>query len=513
MTEKSGVAFEFHQLLRGSALIFVGNLIGLGSSFGTRLIAANHLGSSDYGLIVLGLTLINVTALVVLVGLPQGVARQISRSENKAQVFFSSLLIAGPAAVLTAILSVLFADRVSMIFNEPTFVPVLVVFAVTLPFFVLVKLFVGGIRGVEHARGKVMVQDIFGKGVLLIAIGIGSFLGVGVVGIALSWVVTFVVTAAVAVYVLYNHTTLLDVRSLSVRETSTTSYSLITFSLPLMFAGAASLLLNEMDNLFLGFFHSSAAVGVYDAAFTLARMLLIFLLGFAFLFLPAFSRLDEAGDRQKMDRLYKIVVKWVTFLTFPMFISLVFFPDYFISLLFGTDFVDGGLALVIVSVGLFSSVLLGMNGNALMAIGETRLILRANVVALAVNIVLNAALVPAFGITGAAVATSISVILVDSYRSYYLYSLSGIHPFYRSYLRPLTGSVIVAAALFATLNSTVSTGTAALAFVVTMSVLHVLVIVLLGGIDAEDLELLGTVNEQVAVDLQPVRTILQRFVK
>jgi len=75
---------------------------------------------------------------------------------------------------------------------------------------------------------------------------------------------------------------------------------------------------------------------------------------------------------------------------------------------FGPEYTDGSLALVTLALGFFTHSVAGPNVNTLTAIGRTRIIMWDNLLAGVTNIALNFALIPEYGILGAAVATAVS---------------------------------------------------------------------------------------------------------
>jgi O-antigen/teichoic acid export membrane protein len=71
---------------------------------------------------------------------------------------------------------------------------------------------------------------------------------------------------------------------------------------------------------------------------------------------------------------------------------------------------------------------LGLNGTTLTSLGWTRAILAVNIVAAVANIVLNLYLIPRYSLIGAAVATTLSYVLINALYSSVLYVRTGIVP-------------------------------------------------------------------------------------
>ena len=98
-------------------------------------------------------------------------------------------------------------------------------------------------------------------------------------------------------------------------------------------------------------------------------------------------------------------------ISFPIFIMLVFQPDFFIRFLYGEDYSGASFPLVILAFGVMINISVGLVGMILNGIDRPRLTLISDLIGAIFNIVLNVILIPIFGILGAAVATSTSLSL------------------------------------------------------------------------------------------------------
>ena len=58
------------KVLKGSVFVLIGNIIGTSSVFISRIFLGRYLGSSQYGIFILGITATNMLTLVALLGVP-----------------------------------------------------------------------------------------------------------------------------------------------------------------------------------------------------------------------------------------------------------------------------------------------------------------------------------------------------------------------------------------------------------------------------------------------------------
>jgi O-antigen/teichoic acid export membrane protein len=212
---------------------------------------------------------------------------------------------------------------------------------------------------------------------------------------------------------------------------------LISFSLPLFGSSLIYIIMCYTDTLMLGYFTRAEDVGLYNIALRLSRFILLFPTAITFIYLPIASEQFSKGFSENVREVYVSVVKWTFTLSIPIFLTLLLFPKTVIGVVFGWEYLEGWSTLCILSVGFFISVLIGPSGFTLVALGKTKLVALNNIVAFILNITLNAFLIPAFGIEGAALATSLTSMLINSLALVQIYKLAAIHPFSLHVIKPL----------------------------------------------------------------------------
>jgi O-antigen/teichoic acid export membrane protein len=98
-------------------------------------------------------------------------------------------------------------------------------------------------------------------------------------------------------------------------------------------------------------------------------------------------------------------------LTLPVFLAFVTGGRWLISLMYGDAYSDAYLPLVILSAGQVANALFGSVGLLLTMTGHERDVARWLTVSAACNILLATALIPFFGMVGAAGATVVSLLI------------------------------------------------------------------------------------------------------
>jgi O-antigen/teichoic acid export membrane protein len=186
----------------------------------------------------------------------------------------------------------------------------------------------------------------------------------------------------------------------------------IKTALPLAIVDSFFILLTYVDTLVLQAFVGPSDVAVYYAATkTLA------LVNFVYFAVSAasahrFSEYHAAGERDKLTTFLAQAIRW-TFWPSLALAALMLLLGKPILMLFGPGFADGYHLIVIMSVGLVARAAVGPAERLLNMIGQQKTCAAIYGTAFAVNLALCLLLIPRFGLTGAAIATT-SAVLTES---------------------------------------------------------------------------------------------------
>ncbi|MDY6895096.1 MAG: oligosaccharide flippase family protein, partial [Thermotogota bacterium] len=296
-------------------------------------------------------------------------------------------------------------------------------------------------------------------------------------------------------------------------ETDSMSKELLFFSLPLLVSTILGLVMTWTDTLMLGYFKTPDVVGLYNAALPLANLIPIVLGSMNFLYVPIASQLYSRNLMEEIKRNYATLTKWTFSLTLPLFLIMFLFPETVIDILFEARYIQAGIALQILALGMFIHTFSGPNGVTLVTIGKTRLLMWTSLIGAILNIVLNFLLIPSFGIIGAAVASASSLALINILKSTSLYILYKIHPFTKNYIKPILLSVLLVLVIFTAVTNLFVIITIWILVLVfgLFSVAYGLSILITKSFDKEDIAMLLEIEKMVGVDLTVIKNLLKRF--
>ncbi|WP_435364118.1 flippase [Haloarchaeobius sp. DYHT-AS-18] len=502
---------SLRELLKGSGLVFVGRISELGISFAVALIVARELGKEGYGTVSLGATVLAVVSTLVVLGTHTGVGRYLPRYEDPAKrrgILVSAFQLTMPLGILAGA-AVFFSGEfiATNIWNDESLAPILRLFGLAIPFGALVKYVQGAMQGSKLSGPKVIVQNITLPLTRLVLAAGAVLLGYGVLEVASAYAAAFVVASVLGVYYLYTRTPLFS------REPYEPMHrELLGFSLPLVVTILMARILGDLDIFLLASYSTTAAVGVYNVIYPISNLVLLVLSSVAFLTVPILSELHSEDEFEEMDRMYKILTKWVFISTLPIFLFLALFPTISIRYTFGQEYVGGSLALVILSAGFFFRTIMGPNRDTLTAIGHTRMIMYDNITAATTNVVLNVLLIPRYQLVGAALATAISYIVLNILYGVQLYRRTGIQPFSTPLVKPALVAGVVISVLYYGLRTNVSITLPISILALTCFLLvYGLALLRFGGIENEDVELVLDFEDKYDVDLGPLKTAAKRL--
>jgi O-antigen/teichoic acid export membrane protein len=170
------------------------------------------------------------------------------------------------------------------------------------------------------------------------------------------------------------------------------------------------IILNQTDIIMIGALSGAKQAGFYASASKIAILTNFFLSALDFIIAPMISRFYARNDLESLQRMTVIVCRILLILTIPLIFFIILTGKWILSL-FGSEFAVAYNALIILIVGKFVNVLTGPAGFLLSMTGQQNIITLIVGASALVNILLNLLFIPFWGINGAALATTCSIII------------------------------------------------------------------------------------------------------
>jgi len=384
----------------------------IGLTLAVTVLLARVLGPESYGVYAFAFAVVMLLAIPVQAGLPTLLVREVAKYEESGDWALLRGLVrrANQAVGGLALLVGLVAGAVALLLGNSFASEQTRTFAWALALLPLIGL--GNVRGAVLRGLRRVVQGQLPEQLVrpaLFVAALGAFL---LAGRNLTSSVAMALHAGAA-FLAFLLGAVLLVRALpgEVRTVGSAYRTRAWFGslMPLTLLSGIQLVNSQADIVLLGVLASPEDVGVYRVA-AQAAMLVIFALHAVNLVLaPHLSRAFTAGDRAALQSLATWSARIVLATALPISAVLIVAGRPVLSLVFGEAYAAGTGALAILCLGQLTNAAAGSVGLILNMTGHEQDTVRGVALAAVINVILNVALIPPFGMEGAAVATGVSL--------------------------------------------------------------------------------------------------------
>jgi O-antigen/teichoic acid export membrane protein len=446
--DQQALSDAVQQVAKGSTQMSVGSLLGKTMSLVLQVVLSRALGPMAYGIYTLGQTVVRFVHKGAGLGLESALVRFGADQLGQGQVahlkgtLLASLAFGTGASVVGGVLLFFAADPLATsVFGDPALGPVLRLFALSLPFMVLIPLLASAARAFHRMDVDARIRNVFLPLFNLAFVAVAFVLGFRLGGAVVAFVLAAATTTGIGVYLLWRIFPDLTSELKSVYQPG----RLLRFSLPMLGAGMMGLLMNQVDRLMLGVLATSQDVGIYSAAAVMASQLAFVLQAINASFSPLIASLYHRGRIAHLRRLFKITTRWIVTLTLPACIVLVLFAPVLMGI-YGPGFRAGASVLSVLALAYLIDASVGSSGYMLQMSDHTHVVLANNIAIAALNVGLNIWLIQWYGMVGAAIATGAAIGLVNVVKLIEVRWLLGLHPYEAEYGKPLLAGGVSAAA-------------------------------------------------------------------
>lgn len=447
----SSASPDLSTVARGGVLNLAGSAVSAVGAFALVIVVARRLGPAAAGAFLEAVAVFQMVTVAGQLGADTGLARFVPRALALGQIDalrrwsrVAILPVAG-IGIVTGIILFLVADALaSVVANGPhadDFATSVRVFAPVVALAAVYGVLQAGSRGFGTMLPSVLVERVARPLAQPVAVLAVLALGLGPLAMAAAWVVPYVVAAA-AMAVWY----VVLVRRSERRAGPGSPFggapgdhggftgdqvngrAFWGFAAPRALAGVFQVAVVRLDILLVGALASPLAAGVYTAASRWLIVGLFVALAVNHAVQPQISAALARRDMSRARLIFQSATAWGVCIVWPIHILSATFGPVLMRA-FGPGFEDGAIVLVILAgAGLFAS-LCGPVDMVLLMGGASRWNLLNAAVAVAVNVVGNILLVPRFGLTGAAIAWTASIVLNNAMPLVQVHRRLGLHPF------------------------------------------------------------------------------------
>jgi len=420
---------HMREVARGTLLAFILKLSGSGLAFAFNVAVARLLGAEGAGLYFLALAVTTIGSVIGRVGLDNSLLRFVATRATHGDwsgvrgVYAMGMYMAVAASVvITPIVFFAAPWMASSLFKKPELSEPLRWMSLSILPFAILNLQAESLKGLKRIRDAMVVQGIGVPlvGLLLIVPLAYSY---GVIGVSVAYSAGTVVVAVLGVWVWH--------RTMSehmVRATPFLFRELWSSCKPLILVLIVHRAILPWAPLFLlGIWASSEEVAIFGAASRVAMLVSFMLTTLNNVSAPKFAELYAKKDMRALGQTARRTAMLITILASPIFLVLIF-GGHWVMMMFGSEYAQGALVLVILSIGQFVNALTGSVGYLLMMSGNESKLQNLTLWTTLLMLAAAVGLIPHWGGIGAALAVTLAVILSNIWSVIVIKSQLGIAP-------------------------------------------------------------------------------------
>ncbi|AKB84299.1 flippase [Methanococcoides methylutens] len=384
-----------------------------------RIVLGKELGPTGLGIYTLVFTIymfgMQFAAFGIGAALTKYVA-QYSDEQEKIKEFVSSGIIASlvSGSAISILLYSLSSTISIQLFHNPEMTELLKLTAFCIPFIAIQKSVIGTLNGLRKMKSYAVVNIVQNVSIMLISIILVLFLDMNVRGAIVGFVIPTILIGTISLIFVKNYLTTKQALIKTVlKEVS-------IFGFYVVLANSIGIINTQIDSILIGHFMNSTDVGYYAVA-------VIFMSGITLLpqatqrvTTAAIAKYYAENDLESVREVIKGTMKKTFLLTIIITLFFALFGKNLIEIIFTEEFIPAYAPLLILTIGYAIYATFVSVGSCLSSIGKVEIVFKISAVCAVMNTLLNIALIPKYGLIGAASATTASLLFTTLINLYFI---------------------------------------------------------------------------------------------
>lgn len=428
-------------IFKNISWLLISQIIASVCGFIWTVLTARYLGVNNYGIMGFAISLNGILAIFMDLGISVYIVREIATDYDSAPYYIGNTI---PLKLILSFLVIALTLPCLIIFNYDE-----LTITVTLLFTIetIIKSFLGLFNGSFQAFEKLKYQGIGNtilNTLLLIFILLAIFTDIGIIGIAISYIIANLIALIYEYYVLNKKIT-----KPKFEFDRVFCKNIILASLPFALGGILFIIYYSIDIVMLERIAGSYPTGIYNATYKLISVLTLFNSVYTSVIFPVMSKFYKNNEKLLII-IFEKTVKYLLIIMIPIAIGTMIYSTDIIYLIYGQEY---DAASSVLSILIWTVCLLFVNGafNTLLQSSHKEITTTKTYgIAATFNIVLNLIMIPRFSVNGAAITTVLSDMLILIIFSYVAYKM-GIRPnkeLYYDLMKIIIGSLILGVILY-----------------------------------------------------------------
>jgi O-antigen/teichoic acid export membrane protein len=402
------------KIIKGGGIGLISVLLGRVVGLILNVLLARGLGPESFGLYALGISVVEVSVVLAMLGMGISIVRFGSIYTAKGDehhlkgLLISSYVLTLLVSIVIAAILFLNADSIaSGIFNDNNFGPVLRIMVLAIPLSVTFNMSASAAQAIKRIDVQQFLKTLIRPIIMIVLVAILTITSVEIFGVLFAYVLSMLITAILGIYFLFRLFPVLRLKIESYFELRT----LLRFSIPVVTVSMIVTSARYLDRFMLGAISTTYEVGLYSAAVSVSRTMTIMLNSLTPIATPLMAELLDAERVDELSKIYQSLIYWIISLTLPIFLIILLSANE-VLLLFGKDYQSASIALIILSIGVLIKVSTGPIVLLMEMGGKQDTIVIVTAIGLIISVILNFLLIPPLGGIGASISNTITAILL-----------------------------------------------------------------------------------------------------
>ncbi len=392
-------------LAKSSIIYTIGNVLPQIIGFAFLPIYSRAMSVEDFGIVSSMEVLSSIIAIFMSVSLDRASQRlyfskEINKKELLSTLYYTSIV----CALFMFLILYLFRFYLEMIYSNISYNPYIMLCIIT-TFFNVFSL-IPSIYYQLANKPKLFILFKLGKFISQIGLIIGFVViyEQGALGQLYALLITSIIFIPISLFV--------AIKNFGFSFKFSLLKEALQYSWPFMPTLLISWVLNMSDRVFIENYLGMEDLGIYSMAYKISMVFSVFTSSFAMAFIPYFHRLAEVGDKSKAE--LKKNINYAILGYIFLFFSACFLSKDVVNVFLSDSYSKSiNIIIILLTAHLFSAIMGISSVLYILQSKRSKLNLQVAMLSAVINVILNFILIPKFGIYGAAIATLLSMLILN----------------------------------------------------------------------------------------------------
>lgn len=385
---------SFHQtILKNAAWLMFAEIIVKTASLLALIFLARYLGPASYGKVAFATSFVAVFSFIMDFGFPTLAAKEMSRDNKRMAEYVDNILVM--QIILGFITLGIIALSAIFLGKDKDLLILVYLFGISNIFATFV-LFLQSVfcakEKMEYTALSKIVQGI----ILSLLIFLVIFKKLPILYVGYAYIASSAISMVLAFFLVRKYFS-----KIFLKVNIALCKKIIKNAWPIALLYFSILIFQSFDSIVIGFTRSTMEVGLYGAALKIILSTYLLLSALYSVFLPPISK----AFHNKTKELKSIVEKYAKLVFgfgLPLAVGGFIVAPELIRLFYGQQYIEAIIPFQILSLNLVFIFMVSFYGYCLIFFDRQKEFLKANLIGVAINIILDLLIIPKFGIVGAA---------------------------------------------------------------------------------------------------------------